>query len=175
MLFNDSITILFNKRTMWGNSAFGLLHRRWKQVKKTALVSSTSWESSFKWSNSTRTMAKQHKRDRLVDRLVSLKRILFKFDLIIFVYSLTKSLILNIHLKALLEKNSYKLPLFYQQADETDLLSGEEESVLNEFIVSCILDPKFPSFVKKVENVLNKALKDWFIFKFLLFIFWWFN
>lgn len=162
---------------MRGNSAFGLLHPRWKQVKKTALVSSTSWESSFRWSNSTRTMAKQHKPDRLVVAAFCLKRILFKFDLITFLYTLSKFLVLIIRFKALLEKNSHKLPLFYQQTDETDLLGGEEESVLNEFIVNCLLDPKFPSFVKKVENVLNKALKDWFFlfFKFLLFIFRWFN
>lgn len=65
----------------------------------------------------------------------------------------------------MLESNEHKLPLFYQSMNENEVLDeaaneADDESILSEFVVSCLLDPKFPAFVQKVENVLNKALKD---------------
>ncbi len=44
--------------------------------------------------------------------------------------------------------------------DPSELLDDQDESLLNEFVVSCLLDPKFPAFVEKVDQVLKKALKD---------------
>ena len=65
----------------------------------------------------------------------------------------------------MLESNEHKLPLFYQSMNENEILDegrgdDNDESILSEFIVSCLLDPKFPAFVQKVENALNKTLKD---------------
>ncbi len=63
--------------------------------------------------------------------------------------------------KIMLNKNEHKLPLFYQQEND---YCDENDSSLKEFIVSCLLDPKFSNFVKKVEtclvDVVNNELKD---------------
>ncbi|CAF0839819.1 unnamed protein product [Brachionus calyciflorus] len=72
------------------------------------------------------------------------------------------SLDLNQIAKTLMTKNEHKLPLIYQQESENELLNGEEDKVLQEFIICCLLDPKFPNFVKKVDNLFNTVLKDEF-------------
>ncbi|RNA04608.1 meiotic recombination REC114-like protein [Brachionus plicatilis] len=49
----------------------------------------------------------------------------------------------------LVKKNEKKLPLIYQQESEVDILNSEDDKVLQEFIICCLIDPMFPSFVKK--------------------------
>jgi hypothetical protein len=56
-----------------------------------------------------------------------------------------------------LDKNEEKLPLFYQENDECDSL---DETVLKEFVTNCLLDPKFPNFVKKIELLVAKIITD---------------
>jgi hypothetical protein len=62
----------------------------------------------------------------------------------------------------LLEKNESKLPLFYQNQKESELI--KDEKALEEFIVSTLLDPQFPSFVNKVEkslaDLINSEIKN---------------
>ena len=60
----------------------------------------------------------------------------------------------------MLKKNEHKLPLLYQEKSENELLNDTEDNSLNEFIICCLLDPKFPMFVKKVETLLNDILKE---------------
>ncbi len=59
-----------------------------------------------------------------------------------------------------MDKNKQKLPIFYEQVEEAELIGRADKSALDEFVVCCLLDPKFPGFVKKIENVLNGVLKD---------------
>jgi hypothetical protein len=60
-----------------------------------------------------------------------------------------------------LEKNEAKLPLFYQQESENELLNGDKENdALKEFIVCCLLDPTFPRFVTKVETLFTNIVKN---------------
>jgi hypothetical protein len=64
-----------------------------------------------------------------------------------------------------MKKNEHKLPLFYQQQEspqssDSMLPSSKEERSLREFVVCCLLDPAFPSFVKKIEKVFNQVLND---------------
>ena len=62
----------------------------------------------------------------------------------------------------MLEKNEHKLPLFYQQQTENDLLDCKEEDTnsMKEFIICCLLDPKFPGFVRKVERELTGIIAN---------------
>lgn len=63
--------------------------------------------------------------------------------------------------KVLLEKNEAKLPLFYQQQSENELLGGDKDTdALREFIVCCLLDPTFPGFVNKVERLFTDIVKN---------------
>jgi hypothetical protein len=60
-----------------------------------------------------------------------------------------------------LEKNEEKLPLFYQQQSENELLGGTKENdALKEFIVCCLLDPTFPGFVNKIERLFTEIVKN---------------
>jgi hypothetical protein len=60
-----------------------------------------------------------------------------------------------------MDRNEHKLPLFYQQQSDDD---EKEEDTLKEFIVSCLMDPKFPKFVRNVEgvftNIVNNELNE---------------
>ena len=51
------------------------------------------------------------------------------------------------------------MPLFYanQSTINTD---PQEDKVLEEFIVNCLLDPSFPQFVLKVQKVLTKVVAE---------------
>lgn len=51
------------------------------------------------------------------------------------------------------------MPLFYanQSTINTD---PQEDKVLEEFIVNCLLDPSFPQFVLKVQKVLTKVVSE---------------
>ena len=53
----------------------------------------------------------------------------------------------------IMTKNEHKLPLLYNNS--TTQLNREEEILLEEFIVNCLLDPSFVSFVSRVDHVLN--------------------
>ena len=55
-----------------------------------------------------------------------------------------------------MDKNEHKLPLFYQQQSDDDLL--DNSGTLKEFIVCCLLDPKFPGFVSRVEQHFTDIL-----------------
>ena len=56
-----------------------------------------------------------------------------------------------------MDKNEYRLPLFYQQVEEKDTQNEiKENETLNEFVVCCLLDPKFPAFVNKMEKIFVK-------------------
>lgn len=48
----------------------------------------------------------------------------------------------------------------YQKESESEILNSDEDKVLQEFIICCLLDPKFPNFVKKVDNLLGNILND---------------
>lgn len=65
-----------------------------------------------------------------------------------------------IFFKLLIEKNEKKLPLIYQNEPEKDILNSEEDKVLQEFMICCLIDPLFPSFVKKVDYTFAKILKE---------------
>lgn len=59
-----------------------------------------------------------------------------------------------------MDRNEHKLPLFYQQQSNADLTDEKEESTLKEFIVCCLMDPKFPKFVRNVESVLTNIVNN---------------
>lgn len=68
------------------------------------------------------------------------------------------SIELNDLTRVLLEKNEHKLPLFYKSCDEAG--NQEKDDAMKEFIVSCLLDPKFSAFVKKVETFVTDMITD---------------
>jgi hypothetical protein len=64
-------------------------------------------------------------------------------------------------IKVLLEKNEQKLPLFYQQQPIEDLFDEiKEKNTLEEFIISCLLDPSFPNFVSRVEKLITNIMES---------------
>jgi hypothetical protein len=59
-----------------------------------------------------------------------------------------------------LDKNESKLPLLYQETSESEFMDEEGSSVLKEFVTSCLLDPHFPAFVKKIELLVAQVIND---------------
>ena len=60
----------------------------------------------------------------------------------------------------LITSNQYKLPMLYANQSAASVVDPKEEKVLEEFIVSCLLDPTFPQFVQKVQSILKKVVAD---------------
>lgn len=57
----------------------------------------------------------------------------------------------------LINNNEHKLPLIYSSGSTGDE-TNKEDSVLEEFIVNCLLDTSFVSFVTKVDQVLSNIV-----------------
>ena len=60
----------------------------------------------------------------------------------------------------LITNNEHKLPLLYASQSAASVVDPKEEKVLEEFIISCLLDPTFPQFVQRVHSILKKVVAD---------------
>ena len=59
----------------------------------------------------------------------------------------------------MITNNQNKMPLLY--ANQTSLENDpQEDKVLEEFIVNCLLDPGFPQFALKVQKILTKVVAE---------------